>query len=410
MGNLRVLRLRLPGMWSDGWLYKEHLILWSRTGTSHVVGLDELAREVRKETTATLAVAADYLIFRNDWKASEQFRSLCTVPGIQRSLLQDFPSEGGEITVQLKSFAPAPILSEAVPGFILDSNVYANRLYVGSTEGLFEGRFYPDDPEGRNPLVQRLTFRVNAISAKYSVVNSSAEESGLWFGHVDFGDDRWWAEHRQFGRIAEVSFDNSFASVNLLNYTDDTFPTFLRAQTARARPHENAEYDEPRVLRYESQADIRQVTAAAIGSSRKRGQPEKPQTTKNLERRDVSSLQVLGNSRYRLLVMSAGSLQVVNVSAHPGRGIAARTNSKFQVQHDTGISSEAVLKTYAIDTGFLVELADEIRLITPHGSYSLMRRPTARVRTFIHSRRYQDAVLVVEEDGVSLLGFLYSSE
>lgn len=39
-----------------------------------------------------------------------------------------------------------PIAAEQVPGFMLDSGIYNNCVYVGTTDGLFETRFDPNAP------------------------------------------------------------------------------------------------------------------------------------------------------------------------------------------------------------------------------------------------------------------------
>jgi hypothetical protein len=43
-------------------------------------------------------------------------------------------------------------------------------------------------------------------------------------------------------------------------------------------------------------------------------------------------------------------------------------------------------------------------LINSQGSYSLISELVARIRTFAHSRRHREVVLLVRETGVSLLG------
>jgi hypothetical protein len=399
--QLRVVRLRLPGQWSDGWLYKEHLILWSRNGTMHIASLDDLAQAVRDQASPGVAVAADYGIFRNDWKASEQFRRISSLSGVRDSIFQDFPSNETPATVIVKSFSPSVVASDAVPGFLLDVAIYANRIYMGSTDGLFESRFFPDEPEQRNPLVQRLGDKVTAVNAKYSAVNSSAEEHGLWFAHVNFGEERWWSQDLRLIRTAEVSRDNSFVSFHLLNYRDDEFPTFLRARTVREKPHERAEFQESRILSYQEPTDIRGITTAAIASSRRVALTDNfalPTAYEN------GPAQVLGNSTYRLLIGWRDSVQVVDISAYPGKQIAARPDPAYRKQ-ELNIDPSSILKTYSIGGGFLVELIDEIRLIMPRGSYPLIKASAARIRTFVHARRYQDTALVVEEDGASLIGF-----
>ena len=74
--KLHVLRLDLPGLWSDGWLYKENLVLWSRDGLPHVVRLADLAAEVKELAT----------------RRSKPLRTICcfTLSGRSVSSLRDF--------------------------------------------------------------------------------------------------------------------------------------------------------------------------------------------------------------------------------------------------------------------------------------------------------------------------------
>src|ERR1700722_12538120 len=136
--ELRVLRFDLPGEWADGWLYKDHLILRSRVGEMYYSPLGEIVKLVKKLTSPRLSVVSDYLVFRSDWKIGEQFRRLLEISGIERDFLADFA--GTEIVVPIDEFMPIPVASEKIPGFSLDAVMYANRVYVGSTAGLFETR------------------------------------------------------------------------------------------------------------------------------------------------------------------------------------------------------------------------------------------------------------------------------
>jgi hypothetical protein len=406
--KIRTVHIKLPGQWSDGWLYKEHLILWSRTGEMFVAELAELSRKVRAVTSPTLAVAADYAIFRNDWKTSEQFKRLSTIPNLGQALFPEFATLDEPIEIRIDSLGISPIDSEGIPGFVLDTNLYANCIFVGSTEGLFESRFRPDDPKKGSPVVQRLDHEVATVNAKYSAVNVSAGEKGLLFSRVDVNEANWRSQRAGFKRTAELSFDNSFASYNLLNYINDSFPTFLRAETQDERRNDRSEFQENQVIGYKDQADIRGVTAAALEGPRR----AKFLESQSLAYRDEGShaAQVLGNSAGRLLIRWRENLQVVDISARKGKGITVRADSRYQALREADVLTSPVLKTYAIGSGFLVELLDEIRLITPRGSYLLVREPAARIRTFFHARRYQDVALAVGENGLSILGFVESDE
>src|SRR5260370_26892597 len=93
MSRIQVVGVRIPGRWADGWLYKEHLVLWSRVGAMHIVPLKRIATAMRQTSTPSQAVAVEYLVLRNDWKVSEQFRRLLTIDRVREGFLSDIPLE-----------------------------------------------------------------------------------------------------------------------------------------------------------------------------------------------------------------------------------------------------------------------------------------------------------------------------
>lgn len=405
MSYLRVIRLRIPGQWADGWLYKENIVLWSRTGEMYAVPFKALDVALRDHASPSQAAAASHLILRSDWKVSEQFRMLSAIGDVRRALFRDFPTAEEGLTVNLDQLSPGPVDSEPLPGAILDSTIYANRVYVGTTDGLFETYFEPDRPMNGNAVLRRLHHRTCAVNAGYSVINSSTESNGLWFAPIRISESGWDGSDStsDFTRIAEHSRSNSFASRNLLNYIDGSFPTFLRAHAVRERPHAQAEYDAWRVVGYESQAEIGGLALAVLRRSNKVKLSEVSTDDSAESGHDVK---VLGNSSYRLLVDWAGALHVVNVAAFDRKEIEARPNRQFKDNIAASVAPESILESYAVSSGFVVELWDKLCLITARGSYPLFNERAVRVRTFVASRRHKDAVLVVEEDAVSLVGFL----
>jgi hypothetical protein len=406
VAKLHTMRLDLPGPWSDGWLYKEHLILWTRDGRMHVLPLSDVASWLRDLERPPLEVLSDFLLFRNDWKASEQFGRLFSLRGIEDSFIAHFPNETREIVIPLEDATPVPIQSQQVPGVILDSAIYANRVYIGSTLGLFETRFDPDRPAEKNQVVDRMSKRVSAVTAGYAAINSSAGDDGLWFGRMNFDADPWWHERGNFRQVAEYSSDNSFADVNLLNYTGEAFPVFLRSETVKEQSRDRSVREDRRITGYRESASIAGLTTSALASGRafKYGISDIGMDINDQE------VEVLGNSGKRLLVAWNESLRVVDLSLQRNRDLAAKQDKEYQGIGDLEIDPYKVLDTHAFGKGFLVELANEVRLINSQGSFTLIAEPVARIRTFARSRRYREVVLLVREAGVSLLGMYLAQE
>ena len=163
---LRVVEIRMPGRWSDAWLYKEHLVLWSRDGVMHILPFRQITASIRRVSTRSQSIAIEHLVLRNDWKASEQFRKLMSIDSIRQGFLAEVPASGEPLTIDVADVDPVPLDSEPIPGTILDSTMYANRVYVGSTEGLFETYFTPDDPYSSDAVRQRLEYRTSAVNAR----------------------------------------------------------------------------------------------------------------------------------------------------------------------------------------------------------------------------------------------------
>ena len=95
---------------------------------------------------------------------------------------------------------------------------------------------------------------------------------------------------------------------------------------------------------------------------------------------------------------------MVDLSLHHDRDLAAKADKSYQGIADLDIDPYAILDTHAFGKSFLVELSKEVQLINSQGSFTLISEPVARIRTFAHSRRYREVVLLVRETGVSLLG------
>jgi hypothetical protein len=406
--GFKVVRLELPGDWRDGWLYREQLLLWSRSGQFYWMPLAGLLDVVTREATPSLSLLSECLLFRNDWKSGQLFRKFLSVEGVTPALLRDYRRGQWETSIRLPNVPVEPVPSEATPGVVLDTSMYANRVYVASTEGLFESYFNPEEPLIRHPVIRRLEVRTAKVAARYLSLNASTEDEGLWFAPILVGQGYWedWpppSTNLDMTRVADYSLAVSFTSPHLLNYKASPTPGFLRAEAVRARSHERALYDEWRILRYEPERDIERLAVYALMTQHRVELTRAEEHAASLP--DDPPL-VLGNSGYRLLTYWQDRLHVVDIFADSRRGIEARPDKPFAKSNLPQTLPDDVLAVYPIAGGFLVELFDELRLVTPRASYLLFDGPAARVRTFPRSRRYQEVALVVGENSCHLVGFL----
>ncbi len=397
-----MVSLRIPGEWRDAWLYREHLVVWQRDNTMLSVSLDSLLRDVARHYDEATATALEYALLRNDWKNSDQFRKLTRIPGIAENLRSALRATADGITLTTGALGFEPAHVEPAAGVLLDSHIYANRIYCASTEGLFESRFYGASGVGGHQE-QLMSRRVADVSAKYACLNVSAEDEGLWFQPIAFKDQAGLSGAIKFERVAEMSLGISHASRHLLNYIDASVPQFLRAQAHRGRATEGAEYDEWQVSGYQEPLDFTRAAAAALEVQGK-VELEAVETMPNYV--GAPTIDVLGNSDYRLLIDWRDELHVLDISAYEDRDVALRPDRRFAAANRISLNKGDVLQTYAIGAGFLVETFDEVRLLTDSGAYLFFRGAAARVRTFTSSRRYKDVGVVIDDRAMHIIGFL----
>jgi hypothetical protein len=369
----------------------------------YAVPLDRLSSLIEREYGVEYAAIVKYALFRNDWKHSDHLSTLTSIDSIRRGLRRAIRDAGKEIVINLNNLSAIELAVEPSTGTLLDSIVYANRIYTASTAGLFESYFSPKHPDSPHNQVQLMDKRISCVSAKYSVLNASAEDEGLWFSRLVIGDDeRDTRNHPEIlEQIADVSHATSFASRHLLNYTDETVPQFMRARGSRRKVSEQASYDEWQVEEYAEPLDLRLATRAVAEGAAKVDVEEFASARPG---QDAEYPLVLGNWNYRLLTSWQSILRVIDISAYNNKSVHLTADRGEIAPAKMPMDASDILRTYPINGGFLVELFDSVRLLTAGGSYEFYVGEAARVRTFVNSLRYQDVAAIVNDRGISLVG------
>lgn len=407
MMKLLSVEIRIAGEYRDLWLYKRRLYLWDRSGAMKFMDLDTAAKLLAKSHGASIANVVQTLIFRNDWKVGEQFRAMMRVPEMENTFLQPF-GEAQRLVVELPTALFSANRSEQYSGLVLDTSIYADRVYFATSEGLLESYIDEKHPERGYQLDQQTDFRIAKVAVRFAAINASAEEKGLFFAKVRFAQpDKGMIGFMKANwmQVADYSLATSHARQNLLNYTDASVPSLLRAKVEEGRTRENARYDENQVVGYERDAlDLSSVAYSAATAAVKVAANHAVQPVGEAE-----NFEVLGNSNYHLLTSWNGRMRVIDIRADEGQEVEARPSRKYFKSSIDAIDSADVLQTYSINGGFAVELHDSLNLITRDGSFSLMDGQMARVRTFESSVRHKEVIATVQENGVSLVGF-YTAE
>ncbi len=228
--------------------------------------------------------------------------------------------------------------------------------------------------------INETDFRVAKVAVRFVTPPSThqLEEKGLFFAKVRFvqpDDAAIGFRKANWMQVADYSLTASHARHNLLNYTDASVPSLLRAKVEEGRTHENARYDENQVVGYERDAlDLSSVTYSAATTAAKVAVTHATQVAGETE-----SFEVLGNSNYHLLTSWNGRARVIDIRADEGREVEAKPSRKYFKSTLDAIEPADVLQTYPISGGFAVELYDSLNLITGEGSFSLIDGRMARV-------------------------------
>lgn len=403
--TMKSIRIRIPGHWTDGWLYKEHLILWAPNGQMHYIALNQIRTDIVRNADHNTAVIADYLVFRNDWKRSSPFKDLTRLPSVTKALFAPF---GESDLIQVNGGGGHLHLSnsEASEGFLVDAEVYGNRIYTASDAGLFETEFNPNYPEAGNPTIQVTDQPAHSVSVKSGTMAVALGTHGLHTRDVGLGNGDLWphfAENENLNRIDDFSLTASFSSYHLLNYKGESSPSFLRAETQKAAPRNGGQFDNVVIKKHQPAVDLDSDLALVLGPEEgSRTHKRSPAQTDELP----NEAHVVGNSEYRLLISRRSQSEVVNVSAFDDKEVELKSNKKYSPDEIDSNLVSAALSTQTLRSGFLLETFDRVGIITERGSYTLMNEPSVRVRSFPRSTRHADCILSVGEDFIELVGFI----
>lgn len=409
MPKLLRLAIQIPGEFRDIWLYKNRLFVWQRDGVMRFLDLDVANRYIAREYGWDVANLAQTLIFRNDWKVGEQFRTLTRVPPIESAIMAPF----GDLDY-LNVIIPEELLvesqQEAFAGLVLDTSIYANRLLLATEEGLLETCIDEREPEAYFPLAQRTDFRAAAVSARFGAVLVSAEERGLHFSRFNFSRTNDWDpgdQNTNWTQLADFSRSTSHARHNLLNYTQEAAPSLLRANLEESEDRSTSgRFEESQVAGYDQESlNLHAVAQSAAVASSRVGQSQAM-----LSDPDQADFEVLGNSNYHLLASWKEQMRVIDIKADKDREVEARPSRKYSKSRLDSIDVDSVLQTYPISGGFVVELFDQVHLITAHGSHLLASDEYAQVRTFESSLRHKEVVGLIHESYAATIGFYLAED
>ncbi|WP_100812129.1 hypothetical protein AB2L57_01750 [Microbacterium sp. HA-8] len=381
----------LPGEWAEGWLYKDHLFLWTTDGDLVHTPVARLVSQLHGTHGPEVALAAQFALFRNDWKGGMQIEALTRVPRI-RDALSDTVSAASKVA--RVEFADPPMESvdiESVPGFLLSVSIYGNHAFIASSDGLFETNLNPEYLGQEHYLESRLSFAVHDLDTNYGAVAASAFEEGLWFDRIDFGHEEGRSQGNSMQRLADFSSGVSMASKDLLNFVEEGIPNLYLGASERRLQSPRSRFPSHMITGYRrSDDDLAMLSARSLGIDESRVRE--------------GGVRVLANSKQRLLYDVDGDLRVARLRTLDG--VKLDRAAALGVRLDDATAGGAPVSTHAMAGGFLVEGQERVSWIDHDGVLEVSSQPAVTVRTFPGSRHFIDTALIIEEDRAILVGFL----
>lgn len=379
---MKITKLFIPGSYEDAYLYMGRLIILTEERSVRTYNLDYIVEAIEQRLPNTIPIPT-MMFSRNDWLAGIQFQSLMRNKVVYQALLdafdkfplpnfsldRGFPLEEQELALR----DPA----------ILDMLIYNGRLYVGATNGFYQVNI---DWE-KNDFAQlaqpekKLGLRCLSTSARYGTVNASCNEAGLYTFIDDFG---WWNQEKAGVKLhlADKSLRTTWMDQDIVNYPSYDHPYLFKSSF------------EKKTTGVEREGKV--LTAVSDNSSDLNYLFGMAQQKYHIQAENV---QFAYNSNHKLFVSTLEgnffSLQLEH------------TNDILRLKKST-ISTQNIGRALTVNPcklGPVVETSRNVLLISDKDgqAYLLSDSGAITVRTFPRSRRFQNIVVVVHEDGLYLV-------
>jgi hypothetical protein len=386
---MRTASIFIPGSFEDAYLYMGRLIAVTENRSLRFYNLEQLVGAVERGFAAAIPVLT-WLFVRNDWLASGQFASLMHNPdlfGVFFSLFDRLPQPC------FCSDADAAIETEEDlemdATVILDMRLYNQRVYIGADSGLFH-RDYDWSGEAVEAVTgteKRLDARCLSMSAGYGAVNASCGDAGLFTSFDDFARLRENSSPR-LRRIADRSLRTAWLSYDLVNYQSYSDPLLLKS---RQEEVDDALYHEKRAL---------------VGL----GEEVMPLSDIYGELYskfdiDAESIQFAYNSS-RVLFVQTIQGHVYSIGVQTTREGWPKVTFARDYEYPGG----RILGAQFSRCGTVIETENAVTLFSDGRWIELFRGGVLSVRAFAGSKRYQNVVCIVKEDGILLVGVVEENQ
>jgi hypothetical protein len=375
---MKAIRLFLPGAFEDAQLYMGHLLLFTADGGLQAIELEPLTKRLETRYAdwrglLTLAFA------RNDWLSGGPVSSLARNPGVAAALNSGFEAMAGTVLeLDTSDVALQHLAGYTHPaGTVLDSEFYARRMYLGTTEGLFHFGVDFDDLAVSTGQ-RRIDARCVAATAEYGAINASCEADGLFSGFDEFA----WAGLQSRGALVQTahrSLRSAYFGTDLINYEHSAGPERLVGAVKEVEAEPDDVFGRKRKV--------------VVGYGAPTPDPEGVITELERQRKVPSDdIQFVWNSSRAFFI---------NTFEH-GFFTAARSTSGLRFARH-GRTAGRVVAVHPFPRGWIVETDFAVSVLASGRLHTLLDDEPMTVRTFEGSKRYRRLVAVCVEEGMHLI-------
>jgi hypothetical protein len=384
-----IKKLFIPGEFDDAYVYMQKLLLFDADGGLFSVDLDRVVHQIEEQYDNNVKSIPTHLFSRNDWLAGERFQSLCSNVFIRKAFLDAIGRFPDQIEIEKKWIKHVGDIGVTD---VLDVTIYNKRVYMGTDRGTYhiDLGWEKNEIEIDKQPEKRHDALCTQVNAKHGSISISCGDDGLFTRFDEFGflGDQS-GVFQDWRESSDKSYRTSWLFDNLVNYTSPTEPVLLHVIRSNKTIYQDRE--------------ARTYDKVAIGFE---GEPENVRyllggiTEKQTP--DTNSLLFLFNSYSRFYAQTR-ERTLFEIPAKNDRKSSHLVASRPKL-----ISSN--LSGRILDVAFfkqkninIIELYDSIKLLFDNRLYELAEGEALSIKSYPHSKRFQNLVTVVIEDGVYVI-------
>lgn len=224
---MQALQLFIPGDYEDAFVYMDQILAVGTDRSLLRMNLSELLDDTVPASVRRLA----YLWFeRNDLLSSPGTQALLSDQNVRQVVESSLASNADAFLVEPKWTTSDDYERLLGGATVLDLQIYAQRVFVGTTQGMLHANLINDGYELHFAgVTKRTDARCVGVSIRYGAVAASCEDDGLLMSFDEFGELELHSDDA-LEQVATVSQRSAWLGYNIVNYRDSSHAEGLRAR------------------------------------------------------------------------------------------------------------------------------------------------------------------------------------